>query len=169
MGKHWTLSTETRAKMSAAQKKRMPLMWQNPEYRKKMSDAHRGQKPTNLAKLAEIARSPEGRKRMSERMKGKPAWNRGKGKGFLNSNGYPTIREGFRSVLEHRVVMQQIIGRKLKPQEVVHHWDENRKNNAEENLCLLRGRGAHQRLHAFARRHGVLVEALRFKQSWLKS
>ena len=44
------------------------------------------------------------------------------------SNGY---------VLEHRVVMENAIGRLLEQWELVHHIDENKKNNAIENLQIL--------------------------------
>ena len=39
-------------------------------------------------------------------------------------------------VLEHRVVMEKMIGRLLLPQEVVHHKDKNRGNNHPDNLQL---------------------------------
>lgn len=37
-------------------------------------------------------------------------------------------------VLEHRVVMENHIGRLLRPDELVHHIDENKKNNDISNL-----------------------------------
>jgi len=44
------------------------------------------------------------------------------------------------SVFEHRFVMEQHIGRKLLPEETVHHVDGNRSNNALENLELFSSR-----------------------------
>lgn len=40
-------------------------------------------------------------------------------------------------VAEHRFVMEQYLGRPLRGDEEVHHKDENKKNNALENLELL--------------------------------
>ena len=40
-------------------------------------------------------------------------------------------------VFEHRLVMEQQLGRHLTPQEIVHHKDGNRQNNAPANLELL--------------------------------
>jgi hypothetical protein len=39
-------------------------------------------------------------------------------------------------MLEHRYVMQQVLGRVLKSHETVHHKDGDRTNNAPENLEL---------------------------------
>lgn len=50
-------------------------------------------------------------------------------------------------VLHHRVVMENFIGRILTAEEVVHHKDENKKNNDLINLELMT-RAEHQKLHA---------------------
>jgi len=68
---------------------------------------------------------------------------------------------------EHRVVMEEKMMRLLKPKELVHHWDENRRNNHPDNLALMRQNAAHLRLHAFARRHGIPMKDLKFDQPWL--
>lgn len=49
---------------------------------------------------------------------------------------------------EHVVVMERRLGRRLLPDEVVHHIDRDRSNNAEDNLALMT-RTAHSRLHRF--------------------
>ncbi len=40
-------------------------------------------------------------------------------------------------VMEHRLVMEQVLGRFLLPSEVVHHRDEKKDNNAPGNLLLM--------------------------------
>jgi hypothetical protein len=50
-------------------------------------------------------------------------------------------------VLEHRYVMAEHLGRPLTDEEVVHHRDGDRKNNAIENLELLESNADHARLH----------------------
>ena len=47
----------------------------------------------------------------------------------------------------HRVEMERILGRKLKPGEIVHHIDGDKRNNSPENLMLLPSQKEHARLH----------------------
>ena len=47
---------------------------------------------------------------------------------------------------EHVVVAERILGRKLRPDEVVHHIDRNKRNNDPSNLVVLT-REEHGRLH----------------------
>lgn len=47
---------------------------------------------------------------------------------------------------EHRFIIEQRIGRKLKRDEVVHHIDGNRANNDISNLAIMT-RGEHSALH----------------------
>lgn len=94
-----------------------------------------------------------------------PKW---RGGFSINAAGYRVLSSGKKnSQYEHRAVMAAAIGRPLKPTEVVHHWDENKANNSLDNLCLLRSKSAHQRLHFAAEKQGVPVLALKFDQSWL--
>ena len=53
--------------------------------------------------------------------------------------GHPHARQDG-SILEHRLVMEQCLGRPLEEWEIVHHKDGNRGNNSWENLELLDGR-----------------------------
>jgi len=50
-------------------------------------------------------------------------------------------------VLHHRIVMENLLNRLLTVDEIVHHKDENKKNNNIANLELM-SRADHQRLHA---------------------
>ena len=51
------------------------------------------------------------------------------------------------SKLAHRVVAEQMIGRPLTADEVVHHRDGNRYNNQPENLVVFPTLGDHSRFH----------------------
>jgi len=54
-------------------------------------------------------------------------------------------------IYEHRLVMEQKIGRLLKPGEIVDHIDRNRSNNHPDNLRLQSSRSAHVKDHFSAR------------------
>ncbi len=53
---------------------------------------------------------------------------------YANQNGY---------VREHRLVMEELLGRYLEPNEVVHHKDEDPSNNSIDNLTLYKSNGEH--------------------------
>lgn len=63
----------------------------------------------------------------------------------------------YRKVLgrhEHRVVMEAHLGRKLTRNEIVHHKDGNKKNNAIDNLEVMT-QSEHIRLHAPHKKNAV--------------
>jgi len=45
---------------------------------------------------------------------------------------------------EHRLIMEQVIGRYLRPEEVVHHDDDNGSNNDPANLRLFANNAEHK-------------------------
>ena len=47
----------------------------------------------------------------------------------------------------HRVVMERKLGRKLKPGEIVHHIDGDKRNNDPDNLMLFPSVAEHSRYH----------------------
>lgn len=51
---------------------------------------------------------------------------------------------------EHRLVMEKVLRRRLRPDEAVHHLDGDRANNAPANLVLL-SKDAHDRASTLAR------------------
>ena len=58
---------------------------------------------------------------------------------------YPadSSRESIKYILEHRLVMEQHLGRYLLPTEVVHHIDGNPRNNDISNLELYSSQAEH--------------------------
>lgn len=60
---------------------------------------------------------------------------------------------------QHRVVAEQMIGRKLKPDEHVHHKDGNKQNNDPSNLEVM-NRIEHLKLHAKERQEKIAAKAI---------
>jgi hypothetical protein len=72
------------------------------------------------------------------------SWNNGR---TIDNNGYVILYPDKR--LEHVVVMEQLLGRPLTKQEVVHHMNGVRDDNRPDNLYLFQTRGEHARYHAY--------------------
>lgn len=82
-------------------------------------------------------------------------WNGGLRK---NSNGYILIykpnnqsadKSGY--IREHRYIVEQYIGRKLKPSEIIHHIDGNKSNNKKLNLYIFSKKGLHTTFEALVK------------------
>lgn len=101
---------------------------QSEEVRKRIGDAHRGK-----------VVSEESRRKMSESSK-----KGGVGHKKKRCDGYIAVyfpdhpnsnKEGY--IMEHILVMEAILGRWVKEDEVVHHINKNREDNRKENLMLM--------------------------------
>lgn len=79
-----------------------------------------------------------------------PQWKGGR---HIDKDGYvnvycpnhPNARKHTPYILEHRLVMEAMIGRYLLPEEVVHHRDKNKQNNHTNNLQLFSENAEHLR------------------------
>ena len=81
-------------------------------------------------------------------------WNKIKYFGSNTNNNYVYDKT---TRWEHRRIAEQILNRKLKDHEVVHHLDENPKNNKLTNLIVI-SRKVHTSLHQFLKIQGVILE-----------
>ena len=63
-----------------------------------------------------------------------PNWRGGR---FVRSDGYVSVRVNGRNVLEHRHVMEGVLGRTLLSTEHVHHRNHVKHDNRPDNLAVL--------------------------------
>ena len=81
---------------------------------------------------------------------GNPKWRGGStiadGYVYIYKPEHPlATKHGY--VAEHRLVMEQELGRLLTREEVVHHVDKNTRNNQIANLMLFPSEGKHRKIH----------------------
>lgn len=73
---------------------------------------------------------------------------RGKGK-----SPYIQIRVNGERIYLHRHIWEKANGRKLRDGEIVHHVNENKRDNRAENLEVLSGRAAHLHVHNYHKKN----------------
>ena len=102
----------------------------NPEIAAKISgENHWRHRPEYAERAAEYAEEQRVRMEGSSN----PGWKGGR---TVSSKGYVSIRRNGKYEREHRVVMEEHLGRLLTDNEVVHHIDGNVANNAIDNLTV---------------------------------
>lgn len=111
--------------------------------RKPMTAEHR----KNIG-LAQIGRVPWNKGiEVEQRGEKHPNWHGGRRK---HMGGYIELYQGVgKRKLEHRLVMEKIIGRELHTYEFVHHINEIKTDNRIENLMIVTP-AEHRRLHSKA-------------------
>lgn len=85
-----------------------------------------------------------------------PMW---KGGTCLHALGYIWIyapkhpfANNHKYVLEHRLVMEKILGRYLQPNEIVHHINERKDDNRPENLMVFSSIRDHTKYHVYLKK-----------------
>jgi hypothetical protein len=149
-GKHHTMESKEKSSKShlgkicsEETKKKMSLAWDynkiiTPERNSKISKALKG-KSKSLEHCKNIGLSKKGIFSGDKH----PNW-RGGTSSYQGGYIYEFFEGKYQ--LQHRLVMERYLGRKLLKTEVVHHKDKNRKNNDIDNLELW-DRKEHQKMH----------------------
>ena len=75
-----------------------------------------------------------------------------KGGSRVRADGYRLVRGTREKPLDHRVLAEKALGRRLKKHEVVHHINCNRSDNRPENLLVCSDR-YHRELHVRMSKH----------------
>ncbi len=98
----------------------------------------------NLRTISEALKLPN----KSGHWKGKkrPEISKPLGSRRISKRGYVFIRTEEGWIQEHRIIMENILNRKLTKDEIVHHKDGDIQNNKEHNLCLMK-HGEHSTYH----------------------
>jgi endogenous inhibitor of DNA gyrase (YacG/DUF329 family) len=71
-----------------------------------------------------------------------------RGRIFAARGAKPTTYRKLNGRHAHRIIAEQSLGRPIAAGEIVHHRDENKHNNAPDNLEVLPSQAVHARIHA---------------------
>lgn len=62
-------------------------------------------------------------------------------------DGYKAVTVGGKQIAEHVLIAEKALGKKLPKGAIVHHVDENPKNNSNENLVICPNTSYHKIIH----------------------
>jgi len=91
-----------------------------------------------------------------------------KGEGCIDTAGYRLLTVNGIPKHEHILVAERVMGGALPPKAVVHHVDENRLNNNEENLIICPDSAYHSLIHQRMRALAASGNASRLKCCYCK-
>lgn len=66
---------------------------------------------------------------------------------YKRISNYSSMATQDNLLYEHRYIASLMLGRDLKPEEVVHHKDENKRNNFPDNLMVFKTKADHTAYH----------------------
>jgi len=137
---------DTRKKISKSKKKNPTKYWQG----KKLPEEMKKKKSESMKKAYKDGKMDYMKKVWKEsgdRWKGEknPRWSGGT---YINKQNYRMIHDDKnRWRVEHRIVVERIIGRDLKRHETIHHINENKLDNRPENLYYYPNDSLHKKHH----------------------
>jgi 5-methylcytosine-specific restriction endonuclease McrA len=76
----------------------------------------------------------------------------------INKQGYVILKDG---ELEHRIIIERFIERKLLSTEVIHHIDLDKTNNNIENLWLFKNQKEHSKWHIKLKKFPYLTNPMK--------
>ena len=162
-GKTGVYSEETLERMSKVKKdkykgKDNPFYGKHhtPEIKRKMSIMGKGKNKGNKNALGHRL-SKKARKEISDRMKGdkNPNWKGGR---YTRNDGYRFIKKPYhpraigKYVLEHILIAEEILGRPLREEEIIHHINGDKSDNKKENLFVCKNQSEHMKLEGQLKR-----------------